>query len=179
MDFRYVETIDYPRDEVYAVLRDRLVEVVPYLPEVEYIEVESREDEQPGRVRFVNLWQANAKAAPKIARPFLSKKMTRWRDHALWNDEKHCVEWKFESFYFDRLYDCSGVNIFHALDDNRTQLELTGSLVVYADRIRGVPKILARKAVPKIEQYLVETVTPNLAQLPRAVQSFLDEKKNG
>ena len=179
MDFRYVETIDYPRDEVYAVLRDRLVDVVPHLPEVEYIEVESREEEQPGRIRYVNLWQANAKAAPKIARPFLSKKMTRWKDHALWLDEKHCVEWKFESFYFDRLYDCSGVNTFHSLDDDRTQLELTGSLVVYADRIRGVPKILARKAVPKIEEYLIETVTPNLAQLPRAVQSFLDEKRNG
>ena len=39
--------LPFPREVVYRAYRDRLVELVPFLPNVRAIEVQSRKDEPP------------------------------------------------------------------------------------------------------------------------------------
>ena len=174
MDFEYSERVSHPLEAVYPVLRDHLDKLVPLLPNVESIVVSSREVESPGRTRIVNLWQGTTETVPRLARPFVKPEMNRWEDHALWLDDEHAVEWRFVTSSFDRLYDCSGVNRF-AADGDGSRVLVSGTLDVYPERLRGVPKALARRARPKVEAWLIKMITPNLAELPKAIQTYLDQ----
>ena len=44
MELRTEATIDHPRDAVFRVYRDELVDLVPFLPNVRGIEVKRREE---------------------------------------------------------------------------------------------------------------------------------------
>ena len=174
MDFEYRETITHPAAQVYGVLRDRLEELPPFLPGVELIETLEREPAGEGRHRIVRQWHATPDTAPAAVRPFITRKMTTWKDHALWIDEAAHVEWWFETLHFDKLYECRGVNYVEDQGNGTTVLRLTGGLVVHPDNLPGVPRFLSRKLAPKIERWVMNMVTPNLAQMPKALQAFLD-----
>ena len=178
MEFEYPEHISHPVGEVFTLLKDNLTALLPQLPGVDAIEEISREVD--GTVtRITNLWQGNSKSAPKVARPFVTRKMTAWHDHAVWDADKHQVSWRFETLHFDTLYECSGVHYFtsepNADGSEGTRLRITGNLRIYPERVPGVPKLLARSVGPKVEAFLIEMVTPNLKELPRAVQVYLDQ----
>ncbi len=180
MEFEYPEHISHPVDDVYSLLKDRLPELIPQLPGVDSIEELSRETDG-SLTRITNLWQGNSKSAPPIVRPFVTRKMTAWHDHAVWDDDKHLVTWRFETLHFDTLYDCSGVNYLIPepnVDGTKgTRVRITGDLRVYPARVPGVPKLLARSVGPKAEAFLIDMVTPNLKELPQAVQAYLDQSR--
>jgi hypothetical protein len=177
VDFEYVEHISHPVDKVFEVLQNHLTVLIPRLPGVDAIEEESRVVEGT-TTRITNLWHGNSASAPAPARPFVTRKMTTWRDHAVWDADKREVQWRFETLHFDKLYDCSGVHYFtdEANSDGSVgaQLRITGALSVYPARVPGVPKLVARSVAPMIEQFLIEMVTPSLKELPLAVQGHLD-----
>jgi hypothetical protein len=177
--FAFQETIHHPIDRVYPVLRDRLAEMVPFLESVDSIEVLSRTEEADGRLRLLNLWQGNARQAPSVVRPFMTRDMVRWKDHAVWNDRENRVDWRFEAFHLDRLFDAQGANVFAAVADRSTRVEISGSLDVYPERVPGVPRLVARRLGPRVESFVIGLITPNLAQLPHAVQEFLDREDKG
>ena len=178
MEFEYVEHISHPVDQVFETIRDHLTVLIPRIDGVDAIEELSR-DVEGTTTRITNLWHGNSASAPAPARPFVTKKMTTWRDHAVWHRDKREVHWRFETLYFDKLYDCSGIHYFsdEANKDGSegAQLRITGNLAVYPGRVPGVPKLVARGVAPMIEQFLIDMVSPNLKELPLAVQAHLDE----
>lgn len=177
MEFEYVEHISHPVAEVFELLQNNLSALIPLLPGVDAIEELSRESEG-SMTRITNLWQGNSKSAPAAARPFVTRKMTAWHDHATWDSAKHEVQWRFETLHFDTLYECSGIHYFSPEPNpdgsEGTRLRMTGDLRVYPERVPGVPKLLARSVRPKVEAFLIEMVTPNLKELPHAMQTHLD-----
>jgi len=168
------QLITYPLELVYGTMRDRLCELVPFLSGVESIEVEEREEPGPGRLRLLNIWQAKHSSAPKAVRPFVTRKMLRFKDHAEWDDAAHAVSWRFETFTFDKLFDCSGRNRFEAAGANESRLIIEGELDVYPEKVPGVPRFMARKLKPKIEGFVVKLVGANLSDLAGGLQGFLD-----
>ena len=174
MKFEYKEVITWPVSRVYPVLRDQLVELPEFLPEVDAIEELERSADGPGRWRIVNHWHGSSKSTPAAVRPFVTKSMLSWKDHAPWIDAETKVQWHFETSHFETLYQCAGTNYVEDAGDGTTQLRLTGELTIHPDKLPGVPKILGKKLAPKIEQWLINMVTPNLAQMPKAIQAFLD-----
>ncbi len=71
--------ISFPRELVYSTYRDRLPELVPYLPNITGITVKSREDE--GQVsKLLNVWDAQAEI-PKVAQAIIKPEMASWLDH--------------------------------------------------------------------------------------------------
>ena len=174
MQFKFDELIKHPLSRVYPVMRDNMVDVVPYLPNVESIDVVEREENGEGKLRLLNRWQGKSGAIPRLVRRFVTAEMRVWEDDANWFDAEHKVEWTFFTKSFDGLYECSGVNSFHVEDEHTTRVVIQGTLDVYPERLKAVPKVLARKARPKVEQFLIKMITPNLAELPQAVQTYLD-----
>ena len=49
-------------------------------------------------------------------------------------------------------------------------------LIVYPERVPGVPRLLAKRLSPAVESFLIELVTPNLKYMPHAVQALLDSE---
>ena len=55
MKFNLTDEIPFERDEVFATHRDKLLELVEYLPNVDEVVVDARE-EDGDIVKLVNLW---------------------------------------------------------------------------------------------------------------------------
>ena len=177
MEFAIDEVIAGQIDAVFAVMRDRLVELVPFLPEVQSIEVLEREDLGPGRLRFVNLWQGKPDAAPKAVRPFISGNMLRWKDHAQWDEAAKKVQWRLEPFHFGTLFECRGEDLFAALPDGRTKMMIKGTLNIYPERVPGVPSFLAKRLRPDVEKFVMNLVTPNLRGIAGGITKYLASKR--
>jgi hypothetical protein len=174
MDLRAETTVPQPRDAVYRVNRDRLVELVEYLPNVRAIEVKSRTETGPGRFALVNVWHGGGDV-PTAVRSFLSDSMLSWTDHAEWDQETWSCTWRSESHSFRNAVDSRGKNEF-ADAGGRTAIRIVGRLDVDAAKIPGIPRILAGKVGKLIEAFLVKQVQDNLTEIGRGVDRYLRER---
>ena len=95
MDLRADARIPFPREIVFAVYRDDIVKVVPYMTNVQSIEVRSRKDDGPN-VTFVNEWKGGGEI-PAAARAVLSEAMLSWTDYATWNSDALTCDWRIET----------------------------------------------------------------------------------
>ena len=171
MDIHSESRIAHPREAVYAAYRDRLPEVAAYIPDIREILVVSREPTADG-VRLHNRWHAD-REIPSVVRGVLSPDMLHWDDHAAWSDGGFRCDWRLHIPAFPDQVRCSGRNTFLA-DGAGTRVVLTGQLQITADRIPGVPRILARRLAPQVEKFIVRLITPNLEQVNLSLGRFLD-----
>lgn len=163
--------IRHPQSLVYTAYRDRLPEVVPYMPDIAEISVVSRED-RPQGPRLHNRWRSD-RDIPTVVQRFLRPEMLCWDDHAEWFDDEGACSWRLSIPAFPTQVQCAGRNTFVA-DGAHTRVVLTGELTIQADKIPGVPRLLARTMAPQIEKFIVALITPNLERVNGALGEFLD-----
>ncbi len=164
--------IHHPVDAVYQVYRDRLPEIAAYLPDVARIVVREREDTGNGP-KLLNEWFADP-SIPQIAQRFIKDDMKRWLDHATWHDDERYVAWVIELPSFGEQVVCSGRNSFFA-DGKGTRVVLDGDLQIKVTKVPGLPRMMVRKVVPKVEEFVVKLITPNLEQVNRSLEQFMDD----
>lgn len=175
----YVESRDVvlqPVDVVYPLMRDHLEVIVPYLPSVKRIDRVSSKRTEDGRLDVVNHWYSIAEM-PGPVRKLLKPEMFSWKDYALWNDERRCVDYRLESFLANDLYDASGTNYFTALGDGRCEIRVTCTVDIHAERVPGVPKLVARKTMPLIEAAIKQLLAPNLRSVGKGVAAYFRDPK--
>lgn len=172
MKLRAESTLRFPRALVFATYRDRLVELVPYLPNIRRIEVSSRVEES-SVVRLVNVWHGGGEI-PAVARAVLSERMLSWTDHATWDESRWTCEWRMEAHSFRDAVHAAGTNTFLE-DDGGCRLEVEGDLVVDG-RALPVPRMLARTVAPAVESFLCARIRPNLTEVAKGVQRFLEDE---
>ena len=166
--------LSYPRDVVFASYRDKLVELVPHLPNIKAIEVKNREDNE-GVTRMLNIWHAKGDI-PKVAQSIIKPEMVCWEDHAKWNQDDWTCEWKVVPKFFTKNVTCSGKNHFVEQGDE-TVLQIRGELEIDAKGIPGVPRLLAGRIAPVIEKFIVGLLTPNLLTVSDGLVKYLDSNK--
>ena len=166
--------IPFARSRVFEVYRDKLPELVPYLPNIRGIDVVERQDEGPV-TRLKNRWKGGGEI-PAAARSFLSEKLLEWDDHATWDGQAHTTDWRVEVPAFRDAVRASGKNTFEALGADRTRFRIEGELVIDAGKIPGIPKLLSRTVAPVVERFLVAAIKPNLVEVTRGVERYLREK---
>jgi hypothetical protein len=176
MEFKIAELIRHPLEKVYRTNRDHLADLVPFMPNVDDIEVLERA-ETPTGVRLVNRWKVSG-AVPRVARPFFGEKMLTYLDRAEWHNEASRVDWKFEIGMFPDAVDCHGSNYFTAgKEAETTELVLQGWLNIDLGKVRGVPRLLQGLA-STVESFVIGQVRPNLAAVAVAVGKFLDQRRD-
>jgi len=165
--------IGHPRQAVYDAYRDRLPEIAEYIPDVKEIVVESRK-QGDGVLELHNVWIAD-REVPVYARPFIKPEMLRWDDYAQWRDADHQVRWRLATRVFTEQVRCAGTNSFEEVEDGSTKVVLEGDLQIDLAKIPGVPRLLAGGLKPKVEQFIVSLITPNLEKVNESLQRFLDD----
>jgi hypothetical protein len=163
--------LSFPRALVFSTYRDRLPELVPYLPNVRSIQTQSRH-EDGDKVELANLWQGSGDDIPAIARGVLKPEMLSWIDRACWTESDHTCRWRIESPVLKDSIQCHGTTTFTE-DGSRTRVRITGDLSVNAKGIPFIPKLLASKIVPVVERYIVSAIRPNLTSVAGGVDAFL------
>lgn len=181
MELKADARIPFPRTLVYETYRDRLPELVPYLPDIASIAVESREegvDGNAGQSRLVNRWRAKGDDVPKVAQAVIKPEMLGWLDHALWDQDAWRCDWRIETQMFTENIRCSGSSVYEERDGS-TMLRIRGDLDVSLSGVPGVPRFLASRVAPHVEKYIVQLLTPNLLAVATGLERFLEQQGNG
>jgi hypothetical protein len=163
--------IPFPRSLVYAIYRDKLVELVPYLPNVRSIRVKSRREEK-GKVYSINEWHGGGEI-PKAARAILSEKMLFWTEYNTWNETDFTMDWQIKTHAFTEAVHCAGKNCFIE-EGNGTLIESRGKLMIDPHEIKGFPPFLIGQVSHIIEDFLGKKIEPNLLQMSEGVRHYLD-----
>jgi hypothetical protein len=163
-----------PLEVIYDLVKNDLTKIVPYLPNVEKIEVmESNSSE--GKTNIINKWYAKADM-PRALKKFVKPEIFSWKDTAIWNDEAREVKYSLESFLANDLFDADGHNIFKSINENETELIINCSVKIYPEKVPGVPRLLARTISPVIEGLVEKLIGPNLSSLGTGINDYLKNK---
>jgi hypothetical protein len=179
MHFEKEDTVSHPARLVLETMIERMEETVPFLPNVERIDLLERRRLRNGRIFIVRRWQGTAENVPRALRPFVSGEWLAWIDSATWVPKEYRVEWRL-STKLGELYDCSGVNYFEphpnapAAD---TRIRITGDLQVHPHRFPGIPRLIGLRLAPAIESFVVGMITPNLTSVAAGLQGYLDQPR--
>ncbi len=173
MDLRADARIPFPRHVVFATYRDHIVELLPYLPNVRGIDVQSRSEEGPV-TRMVHVWHGGGDI-PSTIRAALGDSLS-WTDHAAWHTDTLRCEWRTETKAFADALRCAGYDNFLEDGTDKTLLEIRGAIDVDASRMRGVPRFLAGKVSRAIEEFLGGKIQANLVETARGLSQYLAQK---
>jgi hypothetical protein len=172
--FELEQFIEMPADEAYLLLRDRLTDLVPYLPAIDEIETLERVFDDDGSLRTLYRWAGNRKLVPPLARPFVTRSMTSWNDRGHWPAGTRECHWVFEPERFGTLFTCRGTTHIEEGDAGTTRLRLVGDLEVYPDKIPGISEKRGKKLAPRITPWVISKIEPNMMQVPSALKSFAE-----
>jgi hypothetical protein len=178
MKIQTEDIIDYPIQMAFTTMRDKLLDLAKFMPNVQKIEEKSREDVDANRVKFLNIWHGKA-SIPTVAQAIIKPEMLNWKDYAEWDASNYSCKWKIELNidFLKNNVTCAGTNTFEAVGENRTRIKINGDLDIKVDAIPGVPKFLSGSLKSTIEKFIVNLITPNLANISKSVKSYLDSKK--
>lgn len=165
--------LSFARDLAFRTYRDRLVELVPFLPNVRGISVRSR-DEQPPVVSLVNEWRGGGDV-PAAARAVLSEKMLSWTDYARWDESEWTCRWRIEAHSFTDAIRAEGVNRFEERPGG-CALVIDGDLAIDGRKL-PVPRLLASTVASAAEKFLVAVIRPNLVEVSKGLARFLEEER--
>jgi hypothetical protein len=184
MEFAKESRVRYPAPLLLETMIERMEAIVPFLPNIEAIETLEKKKRRDGCWEILRRWHAKVDRVPAVVRPFLSEEMYQWFDHALWVPREYKVEWRQEPVYraASNLYECHGTNFFLPApeDSEHTScVRITGSLQVYPERLPGVPAFLARRVAPQVEAFLIRMIEPNLTELAKGLEEYLDSQRAG
>jgi hypothetical protein len=171
MDIKTDVTLSFPRERVFTTYRDRLTELLEFLPNIRGLVIKSREDGD-GVVKLVNAWQGGGEI-PSVARSFLSEQMLAWTDHATWKQADWRCDWRTEVHAFPGALQSSGFNQFVDLGGDRTRIEFRGQLVCDASKVPGVPRLLAKSINGTIEKLFVGKIAENLVAVGEGIGKLL------
>ncbi|MCC7441449.1 MAG: SRPBCC family protein [Bdellovibrionales bacterium] len=170
------DIVDRPVDQVFALVRDDLPRLVPYMPNVDRIEVLSRE-QKDGEIRIVNQWFAKAEI-PGPLKKVMKPEYFSWKDTATWIDAKKCVNYKIEALAAKGLFSVKGTNTFSPIHDGeKTELKIACEVEISPEKIPGVPGFLARGLKTPLEALIRAIMEPNLTSLAKQINSYF--KKTG
>lgn len=167
------EIINRPIEEVFPMVRDNLTELVPYMSNVKKIDVISKSEED-GKTHITNHWHAIAEM-PSLLKKFINPDILSWKDIAVWDNDLYKVDYTLQSVLANDLFDANGTNSFVSINANQTELILSCEVEIYADKIPGVPRLLAKKVTPVVEGLIKTILTPNLTALGKGLNQYFSE----
>ncbi|ANV85945.1 hypothetical protein AWQ21_15595 (plasmid) [Picosynechococcus sp. PCC 7003] len=164
--------IPFPRSLVYATYRDELVELGLSLPNVKSLELKSHQKINQ-QVYLEIEWHGGGNI-PNAARKLLSKSLFDWTEYDVWNNQTFTVDWHIRTHAYQEAISLSGQNRFLDQGD-RTLVKNRGLLQVDLSAIHGVPSFTRNQMVSWIEKLLAKRIEPNLIQMGRNVESYLEQ----
>lgn len=163
--------IPFPRALVFEIYRDKLPELVKYLPNIRGIQQVTR-TEEGATIKLLNHWKGGGDI-PSAVRKFLSEDLLEWDDHASWHSDKWTCDWRTVVPAFKDAVDSSGHNRYDEVGPNVTRLTIMGDLKVDAGKIKGVPRLLGGAIGPMVEAFLVNSIKPNLISVAKGVGDYI------
>ena len=173
MKFNIVDEIPFERELVFSTHRDKLEELVPYLPNVDKVVIREREEEGDV-VRLLNEWSGATSDVPAVIRPLLNPEVLTWLDRAHWDQGRWRCDWEITITALPEAISARGFSQFSD-EGGETLVEMQGEFVIHPDKIPGVPTFVAKRAAGPLERFVVSLLQPNLKRSNQAVLQYLED----
>jgi hypothetical protein len=174
MDLRADARIPFSPALVFAVCRDEMARLQPYLPSIRSIAVTSR-TEKGAVVDNVIEWHAGADV-PRALRALLSESIMSWTDHATWNADTLVCDWRTQMHAFTEAIRCGARDRFLP-DGTGTLLEIRGALDVDGTKLKGVPSFLSARVGRAMEEFLVDKIQSDLVRTGQGLARYLQDRE--
>ncbi len=171
MKFEVIDHVPYPLKDVYATMRDKMPDLVPYLPDVKKIDCKKYEDKGDGKVSIVNHWYSEDKI-PGGLKKFIKAEELGWVDYAEWDESTMSVRYRLEMMFFTEYVDVHGENFFTG-DEKETTVKLSGELNLDLAKHPMIPKFLAKSITSQVEKVVLALIKPNLVKVNRGIEKHL------
>ena len=166
------EPVPLGAEEVLHLLRDDMPKLVPYLYDIDRIEVTERREEGD-EVHIVNLWFGDMDKVPGAIRRFAKPELFSWTDYATWSASKRQASWRLEPRVGARAFECHGTtNLVEDGDGARIDMDI--NLDIHPENIPGIPKFIAKRLRPQIERAIEKQITPNLRNLAVSIRRYAE-----
>ncbi len=175
MKFEVTDIISYPPDQVFAALRDHIVDFVPYLPNIKEIVIRERREEG-NKVYIVAHWTSKINL-PGPAEKLIPERDRSWDDYATWLNDELAVEWRFDIPALPKAVKVGGRNTFVPEGADKTRMTIRGESDIDLNKIRLLPNFILRGIVPAIEKVALAAVKPNMLKVNRGVEQYLAAQK--
>ena len=160
----------FPIEAAFLAMRDQMVALGDYMPNIEKITVESREEPAEGEVKLINRWQAANSEIPAVARSFVKPEQMYWLDHAHWTRHDYLCCWRLEMAFMPERIRCTGTTSYHTVGD-RTEMRIKGELEL---DLKGlVPRLVLSKATSAVEGFVSKLIQPNFQKTADALTAYL------
>jgi hypothetical protein len=174
MELRADARIPFSPAVVFAVCRDEMARLQPYLPSIRSIEVTSR-TEKGAVVDNVIEWRAGADV-PRALRALMSESIMSWTDHATWNADTLVCDWRTQMHAFTEAIQCGARDRFLP-DGTGTLLEIRGALEVDGAKLRGVPSFISARVGRAMEEFLVNKIQSDLVRTGEGLARYLEDRE--
>lgn len=176
MKFQVADPVPLSAEAVFLLIRDEMPKLVPFLHDVDRIEVAERK-EQGDTVHLLNLWFASQDKVPGAVRKMVPAEVFSWKDHASWTASTRSATWRLEPRVAGRFFECSGTTRIEEIGPQQCRVAMDIDLQIHADKLPGVPSFLANRMRPEIEEMVGKLLTPNLRNLAAAVRRYAESRK--
>ncbi|HAN75832.1 MAG TPA: hypothetical protein DCQ51_09640 [Planktothrix sp. UBA8407] len=166
--------IPFPRPLVFSTYRDRLIEVVNLLPPKNGVKLVSRQVEAD-TVYTVYDWESS-EDIPALFEDILKQNKLRWTEYDTWNNQDFTLDWQIKTPAFTEAFQCSGKNTFLE-DKNHTLIQTRGEIQLDPNKLDGIPDFLKTQLANLFEQILASKLEPNLIDMGKGVQKYLEKHK--
>lgn len=172
MKLNISEPVPLGAEEVLHLLRDDMPKLVPYLYDIDRIEVTERREEGDV-VHIVNLWFGDMAKVPLPLRKFAKPELFSWTDYASWSTSKKQASWRLEPRVGARAFECHGTTTLVDADEG-ARIEMDINIDIYPENIPGIPKFIAKRLLPQIERAIEKQITPNLRNLAVSIRRYAE-----
>jgi hypothetical protein len=166
--------LPFARPVVFTAYRDRLLDLLPFLPNVRRIELGSSVREGSVTER-INVWHGGGEI-PAVARAVISEAMLSWTDRARWDEDAFVCDFRVETHAFTEAVCCEGRHTF-VEDGAGTRIETRGVLAIDATKVKAVPRLFASRVGHLVEEFLAAKIEPNLIEVTRGLGRYLQAKR--
>ena len=177
MKLEHRDLIPANADQIYGIVKNQLPDLVPYLPSVQKIELLEHKILPNNKEQIINHWFADIDI-PSILTKFINKDLLSWKDTAIWDPKNLKVDYTLESFIANDLFEATGCNQFIEKNQNEMELLVSCEVLLNADKIPGVPKLMKKTVTPIMEGLIEKMIQPNLKSLGQGLKLFLSEKSS-
>ena len=73
------------------------------------------------------------------------------------------------------LFDVKGINSFSSISEDKTELKISCEVLIYPEKVPGIPRLLAKKVTPMIEKMIKKLLAPNLTSLGKGINQYYAE----
>ncbi|HEY2152544.1 MAG TPA: hypothetical protein VGH34_17170 [Vicinamibacterales bacterium] len=170
--FRSLVVIKRPREALWTIMRDHLIDISPHLADIQEVRQLDRSVDADGIVHAVNHWRVRHHVPPVI-RSILKSEELSWIDRNSWDAGTFTCAWTIEPDFLTEYIACAGHTVFaSAMAGQGARVTFEGGLDLKPGLLGGSLGGVEKMVSGFLESIVTTVIPRNLRGVVEAAAAF-------